>query len=271
MSFDVMRSTSIQGDHEKLREALVGVANTCQADEFGITPLMNAVWNGHIECVKYLVSNDMGVSAKGQKRSSLNMQTSSGYTALHLAGSDCREESVREITFLLLALGVDTTIKTDAGKTALEMATESENNGFIEVYHRFMSAADGEDDELNIEVDELRRQLAASYAFRSEATLFVKPFKANFPVPRFLFKKERLGGIPYGLTVHEAQIEPLIKTGYDKLRGANSLRCMQFAMGQAEINEARREKLLKTFQPDWERPDDGDHLTESIVYKKNKT
>lgn len=263
-----MRSTSIQGDHEKLREALVGVANTCQADEFGITPLMNAVWNGHVECVKYLVSNDMGVSAKGQKRSSLNMQTSSGYTALHLAASDCNEESVREVTFLLLALGVDITIKCDIGKTALDIAIETENNGFIEVYNRFVSATDEDDDELNMEVDELRRQLAASYAFRSEATLFVKPFKANFPVPRFLFKKERLGGIPYGLTVHEAHIEPLINTGFDKLRGANSLRCMQFAMDQADINEERREKLLKAFQPEWVAPDDGDHVTKSIAYKK---
>ena len=231
---------------------------------------MSAVWNGHVECVKYLVSNDMGVSALGQKRSSLNMQSLSGYTALHLAAMDCPDQSIRDVTFLLLALGVDTTIQENTGKTALELANESANSGFIEVYEKFEAASDADDDELNIQVDELRQHLAANYAFRSEATLFVKPFKANFPVPRFIFKKERLGGIPYGLTVHEGHIEPLIHTGFDKLRGVNSLRCMQFAMGQAQINEDRRAAILKTFSPDWEQPNDGTHVTQSKAYKKKK-
>ena len=231
---------------------------------------MSAVWNGHVECVKYLVSNDMGVSALGQKRSSLNMQTLSGYTALHLAAMDCPDQSVGDITFLLLALGVDTTIKDNTGQTALDRANESERREFVEVYERFQSATDDADDPLNIDVDELRQHLAANYAFRSEATLFVKPFKANFPVPRFIFKKERLGGIPYGLTVHESHIEPLIHTGFDKLRGANSLRCMQFAMDQAQINERRRAGLVRAFAADWQPPDDGNHVTQSIAYKKKK-
>ena len=47
---------------------------------------MYAVWGGHVECVKYLVSNDFGVSKLGVKRSSLDMITTKGYTALHLAG-----------------------------------------------------------------------------------------------------------------------------------------------------------------------------------------
>jgi ankyrin repeat protein len=55
-------------------------------DEYGITPLMYSVWGGHVECVKYFVSNDFGVAKTGVKRSSLDMVSSKGYSALHLAG-----------------------------------------------------------------------------------------------------------------------------------------------------------------------------------------
>lgn len=270
MSFEVLKGCAIDGDHERLGETLKGIANTCTADEYGITPLMFAVWNGHVECVKYFVSNDLGVSAKGQKRSSLNMQTCSGYTALHLAAMDCPDYSVKEITFILMSMRVDVNIRCLLNKTAHELAIESNNTGFLEVYDRFLHCINSERDELDEEITQLHDQLAASYAFRPEATLFVKPFKANFPVPKFLFKKERYGSIPYGLTVHEHQIEPLTETGFDLLRGTNSLHCIQFSLAQAEINEKRREKLVQTFDETFEPRDDGKHIVDSLLYTKNK-
>lgn len=47
---------------------------------------MYSVWGGHVECVKFLVSNDFGVAKTGVKRSSLDMVSTKGYSALHLAG-----------------------------------------------------------------------------------------------------------------------------------------------------------------------------------------
>jgi hypothetical protein len=270
MSFDLLKGAAIDGDHERLKEALMGIANTCAADEYGITPLMFAVWNGHVECVKYLVSNDLGVSAQGQKRSSLNMQSGSGYTALHLAALDCPDYAVKEITFILLSMKVDETIKCLLQKTARELAIESENNGFLEVMNRFHNSTPEETELLDNEVDELREKLAASYAFRPEATLFVKPFKANFPVPKFLFQKDRLGSIPYGMIIQEAHLQPLSNTGYEHLRGTNSLHCIEFSLTQSEINEKRREVLVKTFDETWQPRDDGDHITDSILYTNSK-
>jgi hypothetical protein len=269
MSFEVLKGAAIDGDHERLRDALVGIANTCAADEYGLTPLMFAVWNGHVECVKYFVSNDLGVSAQGQKRSSLNMQSCSGYTALHLAALDCPDYAVKEITFILLSMRVDQTIKCSIQKTAYELAVESDNKIFLEVLDRFRNSTGQEEEILDQEVTQLLDSLAA-YAFRPEATLFVKPFKANFPVPKFLFKKDRLGSIPYGMTIQEAHLQPLTNAGYESLRGTNSLHCIEFSLNQSEINEKRREVLVKTFDETWEPRRDGEHITDSILYKNSK-
>ena len=271
MSFEVLKGCAIDGDHERLRENLKGIANTCEADEYGITPLMFAVWNGHVECVKYFVSNDLGVSAKGQKRSSLNMQTCSGYTALHLAAMDCPDYSVKEITFILMSMRVDVSIQCLLNKTAYELAIEVNNQIFLEVYNKFLTCINSERDELDNQITQLHDQLATSYAFRPEATLFVKPFKANFPLPKFLFKKERYGSIPYGMTIHEHQIEPLIETSFDLLRGTNSLHGIQFSLSQANINEKRREKLVQSFDEGFEPRDDGNHIVDSLLYNQKKT
>lgn len=50
------------------------------SDEFGLTPLHYAVWNGHVECVKLLVCNTLGVDKDGNRASSLNITSCLGYT-----------------------------------------------------------------------------------------------------------------------------------------------------------------------------------------------
>ena len=81
MSGEQIRYDSQYGLHEHLRDILKTRANTAEADDLTLTPLMYAVWNGHVECVKYLVCNDVGVDVKGNKVSSLHMTTCKGYTA----------------------------------------------------------------------------------------------------------------------------------------------------------------------------------------------
>jgi len=50
------------------------------SDEFGLTPLHYAVWNGHVECVKLLVCNTLGVDKDGNRASSLAITSCLGYT-----------------------------------------------------------------------------------------------------------------------------------------------------------------------------------------------
>ena len=44
-----------------LRNGLEGGANPCSRDIWGLTALHYAVWNGNIECVKYLCANHLGI------------------------------------------------------------------------------------------------------------------------------------------------------------------------------------------------------------------
>ena len=71
MSGEQLRYDATYGLHKHLGDILKTRPNTASADSFGLTPLMYAVWNNHVECVRYLVSNDVGVNAAGSKVSSL--------------------------------------------------------------------------------------------------------------------------------------------------------------------------------------------------------
>lgn len=247
MSGEALRRAAVDGDHERLTYFLKGIANPCSCDEYGISPLMYAVWNGHIECVKLLVSNDMGVNNKGQKGSSLNITSTRGYSALHLAVLDCPPWSMEETLFLLLAVNINIDLKCSEGKTALDMAVERDNEVALRLIQRF---ADQSDDLLD-EVTALRKNLAERYSFRKDSTVYVTPFKANFPLPKYLFQKQRTGSLPRELRIYENHIERLAHTGFDKMKGSNSVHCLEFALNQAESNRERREKLIRNFDPNW--------------------
>lgn len=253
MSGEQLRSCAIEGDHERLASFLKGIANPCSADEYGITPLMYAVWNGHVECVKYLVSNDMGVSRIGRKGSALHLTSERGYSALHLAALDCPEWSIKEITMLLMIMNVNRTLKCTQGKTALEIAEVHNNKLFISAWSDFHSPEKA--DEIEKMASDTIEILASSYAYRKNSTLFVKPWKANFPVPKFIYKEERMGAIPHGMHLHEHHLEPLIDNGFNKMRSTDSLHCLDFVLEETKINEERRKDLVKVFDEQWIAPE----------------
>jgi ankyrin repeat protein len=85
MSGVELRYVSTHGKQEQLKEYLRLKANPCSVDEFGLSALHYAVWNGHIECVKLLVSNDFGVDSKGKKCSCLNLVSDMGYTGFQFS------------------------------------------------------------------------------------------------------------------------------------------------------------------------------------------
>ena len=80
MSGEEVRRLAQQGDHKVLRSYLLQACNPCSTDEYDITALMFAVWNGHVECVKYLACNPRGTDKNGLKCSALNMVTCRGYS-----------------------------------------------------------------------------------------------------------------------------------------------------------------------------------------------
>jgi hypothetical protein len=69
-----LRFLAIEGMHDELRRRLSAVANTCSADDLGLTPLHYAVWNGHVECVKLLIANHQGIDKDGNRCSSLTLR-----------------------------------------------------------------------------------------------------------------------------------------------------------------------------------------------------
>ena len=137
MSGDQLRAASLKNKPEQLRTLLAGGANPCSVDDFGLTALHYAVWNGHIECVESLLVNTKGyipvkpkepiVAKRGQKvkyeavaAESTNMQSKAGYSALHIAAQGGIEAEA--VTKLLLLGGVDPNLKDTDGKTAAEHA-----------------------------------------------------------------------------------------------------------------------------------------------------
>jgi len=229
MSGQLLRQTAVCGNYDRLLAYIKDKANPCSVDEFGITALMYAVWNGHVKCVKLLLMNDMGVDSHGNRCSALSIKSTKGYTSLHLAALDCPSWSRKEIIYLLLCMGIDKFVKSNDNQTALDIAIENNNTDFIEIYQKF----DNNDSrEFRKEIEKTIEDLSAKYSIRNVSnTVDIK--NATFPVPDFLLQKERVGAIPSGLAVNEHHIVKLVDVGQKDLHGVDSLRCLQFTSNQA--------------------------------------
>lgn len=143
MSGAYLRECATLGNTDELKRILQDKSNPCSQDKYGLTALHYAVWNGHVECVKYLVCNSWGVDKHGVKGHALNMVSCKGYTALHLAAQDAPNWVAKEITELLLVAGVDADIKDKHGMTAIAYARQEENNEVLagfETYNELMTA-----------------------------------------------------------------------------------------------------------------------------------
>jgi hypothetical protein len=187
---------------------------------------------------------------------------------------ECPKDSCREITFILRSMNLDGTIKCIDGKTPYELAVEHDNKEFMESYNRFNNEDElmDEESEIRIEVQTLRDNLANKYAFRNNCTLYVKPFRTNFPMPAWVFSKDlKYGSIPVECTIHEAQLKPLIDTSYSKIqKTADSIKALSFAIDEADSHVLRRKKLVNIQDPDFDPSEtfvSGSHVTESRVYR----
>jgi len=244
MSADQLRYDAQYGLHEHMRDILKNRANTAEADELTLTPLMYAVWNGHVECVKYLVCNDVGVDVTGNKVSALHLTSCKGYTALHLAGLDCPPQSCKEITTILLVAGLDpVAVKCVMGRSAEDLALLERNEEFLSALSEFRDRE--KNPKIDAELNALKQTLFEKYTFIHNPTMMAERWEANFKVPAYVFGDHHVGELPEGMHIHEHLIIPLIEEGYSLKTGVDALNCIDFAMQQANINEKRRERLLE--------------------------
>jgi hypothetical protein len=279
MSGSDLREAAKRGDFDLLKEYIVKRSNPCSVDEYGLSSLHYAVWNGHTECVKLLVCNPLGVDVSGKRNKSLELVSCMGYTgrivlpdknvgmkphlsflflafisyiALHLAALDCPKKCARDIAILLFIAGANLTARGDDNKTPLELAQESKNEGFLAAYADFSMAR--EDQTILATLNDLRNDLNKKYCFQVNAKTrgSVEHFHAPFQLPDFLFTDtKRTGNIPEELLIHEHQIKPMAQTGLKDKIGLDSIHCLAFTLDQALINKQRRERLLEQSDPDF--------------------
>lgn len=290
MSGDALRSYAQNGNLESLINCLRDRPNPCSADEYGITALHYATWNGHTECVKYLIANPNGVDARGVKTSSLNMVTTKGYTPLHLAAIDCPPWSREEIIKNLLAVGVNRTLKCQDGLTAYQHAEKSGCQSIFDEFDRLIALEEearrieiaSKEPEKEVYLGEFADENAISLA-RSKAQQQLREYRSKYPllslkdildtkytfyqndklewevgklnvgfeVPNFIYEKQKSGYLPTGMKIYEHQIRPLTDEGFLVKKGRDALDCLDFVQDEARINKLRREALILSGDPSW--------------------
>ena len=80
MSGEELRELAKFGDHKVLSSVLKQSGNPCSTDKWDLTALMYAVWNGHVECVKYLACNTKGIDKNSIRADALQMVSCRGYS-----------------------------------------------------------------------------------------------------------------------------------------------------------------------------------------------
>lgn len=249
MSGEDLRNLAQQGDLE-IAPLLKAGANPCSQDEFGLNPLMFAVWNGHVECVKYLVSNTHGVNGQGLRMSALDQVSCKGYSALHLAALDCPPWVATEITLLLLVMGVDPMKPDKDGRLAIELAQENPNQESLLAFEEVEKAL--AQPGLQAKHGRLKSHLMKKYHFERQPKREVTTdWVEGFPVPDILLASQgRMPSLPVGMKLHERMLKPLIEEG-DAMEGITAYKCLRFATEEATANQDRRESLIKASDPDW--------------------
>ncbi|RYG95587.1 hypothetical protein EON65_55740 [archaeon] len=165
---------------------------------------------------------------------------------------ECPNASVKEITTLLIITGADPRVSDNRGRSAYSIAKEGNNEGFLEAVQEYIDVRNGNKDAADIK--DLYNGLVAKYCFFSSerARQSDADFLSSLPfqAPDFLHLVERVGQLPPELSIHEHNIVPLAKHGFDNMKGLESLRCLKYAEEQAEANQQRREKLALAQEKD---------------------
>lgn len=220
-----------------------------------------------MECVKLLVANHQGIDKNGERCSALYLQSNLGYTALHLAALDCPPWGVREITYLLLLSFTDYSALSVDGRTAIEIAHDEKNQTFIDLYNNFTAPI--MDAALHERVNHSRHTLKSKYTYRMPE--IPKKLKTKFELPppdeddpednEMGPKMRHSKRVPAQMLIPEHEVLPLVSHGDTNMRGLQALKCMKFAIDQAEKNADRRLALVNKFNNSVEALDVQKYIT----------
>jgi len=253
-----LRHSATYGDHETIAKVLSNRANPCFADDTGLTPLMMAVNGGHTECVKFILSNDLGIDRYRMKRKSIDMQTCKGYTALHLHCMDGLPWA-DDILYWLLLHKADTSVADQYGKTARDYAVENCRENDLTMLDKFQEVSQNKQSDPGFvrKMQDDLDTLDKLYAYHYDPLVTIdKDMVVKFPMPQFVFKEERVGSLPEGMLIHEHQIRPLMNSGFSEMGDlTEALHCLDFSRKQADVNQKRREELVKMQDPNWSVPE----------------
>lgn len=118
-SFTELMDAASQNDIERMKAELEAGADPNEGDSEDSSPLLYAVWNGHLDAAKLLIESG----------SDLNKSDQDGSIPLIEAAYNDDTEMVK----LLLKLGADPTVKDSEGMTAYEWAKENRNKHMMDL------------------------------------------------------------------------------------------------------------------------------------------
>jgi ankyrin repeat protein len=271
MSGDDLRQCSVFNQHDKLREHLLQRANPCSADEFGLTALHYAIWNGNIECVKLLIMNPNGITKEKVRRSCINLKSDMGYSPLHLLALECPSKVLREILFLLLLVGADLKDVDNERKSPIQIAKDNNNQLFLDSLQEFISLQKNSKEYLRNMFDTVRKKYSLhdpavieerenekkahkrpsddeSYfppAGKSEDSSPLKHLPERIQYSIEMNDKSTKIQKPKDLLIHENLIPSLTNLSFMELNGLDSLKGLAFLKEEALKNIERREKLVQ--------------------------
>lgn len=239
-----LRLACTHGDAELVAELLLGGEDPCSRDANGLTALHYAVWNGHVDCVEYILANPMGHTPA--RTSCVGLQTKVGWSALHIAALGCLRPA--EIAERLVAFGVDAGLRDESGFTALDVALQNGNQKVIDVLRK---EADS-DEQLKARIlarravvhrrsttaNDEERTATTTYAQALDAArAFAKNYLEYIPIPRQL-------NIPEHVILDFARSN--VKVG--QRRGKHVIHNLLFAYEEAKAAAHRREQLMPVLQ-----------------------
>jgi len=242
MSGEELRRCATMDDAEGLKHYLAGGANPCSQDKSGLTPLHLAVWNGHLECVEVLMANDKGTNTKtGDHCSSIELQSDSGFTALHLSVSQTETEDSLEITKFLIMSGCSWDIEDTLNRTPDELCDECENTKALKLFDLEPPNEEERAGYLAMVREKHHCQTHREFDFsRCE-----KDENGNYIITR----EDKLP-VPVELSIPEHHIFPHAKESFGALRkdGASAIRDLVMLVDQSYKNEVRRDRLANNVE-----------------------
>ncbi|CAM9236222.1 unnamed protein product [Ascophyllum nodosum] len=225
MSGDLLRRCAVFGDVDGIKNLLEQGANPCSTDEFGLSALHYAAWNGQVHCVEVLCANDIGRDRNGLQQSCVDLKSNRDFTALHLAATG--GVNGVECIIVLLRAGADSNVRNLDGKLALDSAIENGKDECVSA----------------LKLEGIHKEEFDKYPENLKVDLKVQRAQWVSIGPHETQESKRRSLKPPSLMIHEDDIRAFSEKAFGGPHGPETIQNLIFAKEQATINEARRKRL----------------------------